>query len=75
MAALKTHLHALADAVAVYSSLPIFKLPVYDNEDNLRAWLPVSFREFQSHVEHFATVLAHRLQSRGILPRSVVGLW
>ncbi|KAI0659717.1 acetyl-CoA synthetase-like protein [Cubamyces menziesii] len=75
MAALKTHLHALADAVAVYSSLPIFKLPVYDNEDNLRAWLPVSFREFQSHVEHFATVLAHRLQSRGIPPRSVVGLW
>ncbi|KAH9899171.1 acetyl-CoA synthetase-like protein [Cubamyces lactineus] len=75
MAALKTHLHALAEAASTYSSLPIFKLPVYDNEDNLRAWLPVSFLEFQSHVEHFATVLAHRLQSQGILPRSVVGLW
>ncbi|CDO70986.1 hypothetical protein BN946_scf184830.g18 [Trametes cinnabarina] len=75
MVALKTHLHALAESVAAYSSLPIFKLPIYDGEDTLRAWLPISYAEFQSHVQHFATHIASRLQAKGIAPRSVIGLW
>ncbi|KAI8972831.1 acetyl-CoA synthetase-like protein [Trametes punicea] len=75
MVGLKTHLHALAEGVATFSSLPIFKLPIYDAEGDLRAWQPISYIQFQSHVEHFATHLAHKLQSRGIASRSVVGLW
>ncbi|KAI9065230.1 acetyl-CoA synthetase-like protein [Trametes sanguinea] len=75
MVALKTHLHALAESVNTYSSLPIFKLPIYDSEDNLRAWMPISYKEFQTHVEHFASIIARELQSKGVAPRSVVGLW
>ncbi|KAI0631271.1 acetyl-CoA synthetase-like protein [Trametes polyzona] len=75
MAALKTHLSALAEHARAHPTLPILKLPVYDSRDELRAWRPVSYSEFQSDVEHFATHLAHKLQAGGILPRSVVGLW
>ncbi|KAI0676318.1 acetyl-CoA synthetase-like protein [Trametes maxima] len=75
MVALKTHLHALAEKTLAHPSQPILKLPVYDSQDNLRAWQPVSYAEFQSDIEHFATHLSHKLQSGGIPPRSVVGLW
>lgn len=75
MAALKTHLSALAEHTLAYPSLPILKLPVYDSEGELRVWQPISYRDFQSDVEHFATHLAHKLQAGGIPPRSVVGLW
>ncbi|OJT07559.1 hypothetical protein TRAPUB_1582 [Trametes pubescens] len=75
MAALKTHLSALAEHTLAHPSLPILKLPVYDSEGELRVWQPISYREFQSDVEHFATHLAHKLHVGGIPPRSVVGLW
>ncbi len=75
MAFLKTHLQALEDCTAANPSLPIYKLPVYDNEGSLQAWLPVTFSQFKSDVEHFAAYLAQRLQADGVPPRSVVGLW
>ncbi|TBU34338.1 acetyl-CoA synthetase-like protein [Dichomitus squalens] len=75
MAFLKTHLQALEDCAAANPSLPIFKLPVYDSEGSLRAWMPVSYRQFKSDVEHFAAHLAKTLMADGIPPRSVVGLW
>ena len=75
MASFKTHLHALAERVATQSSLPIFKLPVYDGEGQLRAWAPISSSQFQSDVEHFAAHLTSKLAAEGITPRSVIGLW
>ncbi|KAI0763479.1 acetyl-CoA synthetase-like protein [Trametes elegans] len=75
MASLRTHLHALAERTQAHPTLPIYKLPIYDKDDNLRAWRPVSSREFQSDVEHFATHLASKLHAQGVPPRSVVGLW
>ena len=71
----KTHLHALAECTSVYSSLPILKLPIYDNDGVLRTWAPISFVQFQSEVEHFAAHLARKLEADGVPPRSVVGLW
>ncbi|KAI1784535.1 acetyl-CoA synthetase-like protein [Ganoderma leucocontextum] len=75
MAFLKTHLQALEDCTAANPSLPIYKLPVYDNEGSLRIWLSVSFSQFKSDVEHFAAYLSQRLQADGVPPRSVIGLW
>lgn len=75
MASYKTHLQALYECSATYSSLPILKLPVYDAEGVLRTWQPVSYQQFTSDVEHFATHLAFKLSGDGVPPRSVVGLW
>ncbi|KAH9941837.1 acetyl-CoA synthetase-like protein [Epithele typhae] len=74
-AQLKTHLHALAEAVSSHSDLPIYKLPAYDSEDVLRAWTPISFAQFQADVNHFAAHLARKLSADGVPSRSVVGLW
>ena len=71
----KTHLHALAECASVHSSLPIFKLPIYDAEGLLRTWAPISFVQFQSDVEHFAAHLARKLEADGVPLRSVIGLW
>ena len=74
-ASFKTHLSALADCAAEHPDLPILKLPVYDAEDNLRAWAPISYLQFQEDVNHFAAHLAQKLRADGVAPRSVVGLW
>ena len=75
MAAYKTHLQALYDCTATYPSLSIFKLPVYDSEGQLQTWLPISYSQFTSDVEHFAAHLSQKLSADGVAPRSVVGLW
>lgn len=75
MVSFKTHLHALAECAELYSSLPILKLPVYDSEGRLRAWSPISYKEFKADVEHFAAHLARKFEADGIAPRSVIGLW
>ena len=75
MALLKTHLQALEDCAAATPSLPIYKLPVYDSEGSLRAWMPVTYSQFKSDVEHFAAHLAKTLKADGVPPRSVVCLW
>ncbi|RPD54672.1 acetyl-CoA synthetase-like protein [Lentinus tigrinus ALCF2SS1-7] len=75
MASYKTHLQALYECSAKYSSLPILKLPVYDHEGQLCTWQPISYQQFTSDVEHFAAHLAGRLAADGVPLRSVVGLW
>ncbi|TFK86848.1 acetyl-CoA synthetase-like protein [Polyporus arcularius HHB13444] len=75
MALYKTHLQALYECSATYSSLPILKLPVYDAEGELRTWQPISYQQFTSDVEYFAAHLACKLSADGIPPRSVIGLW
>ena len=75
MASFKTHLHALAERVATHPSLPIYKLPLYDSEGQLRAWSPISSTQFQSDVDHFAAHLTRKLAADGVAPRSVIGLW
>ena len=76
MANFKTHLTVLADAAAEHPTTLAFQLPILTPEgDRVQRWQPVTYKEFQSDVEHFANYWNNVLASDGIAPRSVIGVW
>lgn len=76
MADYKTHLTALAETAAAYPTTLAFQLPIINEQDGrVQKWQPITYRDFHADVEHFATYWSDVLESDGVMPRSVVGLW
>jgi hypothetical protein len=76
MSTFKTHLTVLEASASKYASAAVFKVPKLDTKTGrVQEWQSITYREFQQDVELFAKYWAHALKSRGVLQRSIVGLW
>lgn len=71
-----THLTILDESAALYPTAPALRVPQVDPQTKeIQEWHPISYRQFQHDVEHFAKYWAQKLSTNGVHPRSVVGLW
>ncbi|OSX61183.1 hypothetical protein POSPLADRAFT_1058111 [Postia placenta MAD-698-R-SB12] len=76
VSSLRTHLTVLAQSAFLYPSAPAFRVPVIDHRTNqIKSWTVISYSQFQSDVELFATYWSRTLAADGLAQRSVVGLW
>lgn len=67
------HFEALRARVASHPDTPVFKLPKPGAAGH--EWVNVSYRQFLADIERMAKYWLAKLSSRGLPPRSVVGIW
>ena len=76
MPELQNHLSALKTASLTYPDRLAFRIAHKASDaDTVASWERISFQQFYQDVENAAKYWLSELSSRGLAPRSVVGLW
>lgn len=73
----RTHLAVLEETASSYPSYPAFKVPqlASPGSEDVVEWSSITYSQFKSDIETYATYWARTLAADGLQPRAVVGLW
>ena len=61
----------------MYAGRAAFRVPklASDGSEEVESWTTITYSQFKSDVETYASYWASTLAADGLAPRSVVGLW
>ena len=69
------HLSVLTESSSKFGSAPIFKVPSFMTDGQLRDWVDISYTQFAADVERVGKYWHKTLALRSLRPKVVVGLW